>query len=556
MDMCVPPSTVDSIRIEKPLAEYASFSWLAHLTNCDETQIQKIARIFVSVFDSEITFNWCELCMLLQPSGVERLTIGLDELHEWIITLRSVYDRSLDPDLHFLDGWCSAIKLLFEEFGSILSRKPWEVRILDVGSAFVNLESFCSNCGDNNGRDVNVLLLGSGLEIALRCNSRLDPRLELQRSVLSAEFDGNGYFLLHDEVRDLYFSGPCVTRLRHLSLSVQQSKTGYRLPPCVEIVKASDRILGFESCAMSPNGKFIAIVYEAFSGPENELDSEYGPLTIIREVLDSLDFSKRMHSVPWARVRISHFANCKYLRPTRGSALITDDICLTPSGPTATSDDNITLAVSVNSDERWNNDAVSVGAYFLDYEGNIYVSEETKVGRWQARMFPSCGSSAPNLFSWDEPSWRLVGISVNGRYLIIGDLSAQQNSFHIFDTITREAHELVCPCSDMFFGWLTKFQFCKQDKRLIAFLPCRVAGILIMNVVVWDDVLCSKIHVRWGKLAMSNLSVPIYQVNVICNGDSAHIITPSRFIQDLNLGDEISFPNARGTEDEYPCTIT
>ena len=103
------PSITESIRNERPLAEYTMSSWLAHLTDCEKTQIQEIGRIFWQAFGSKVTFNWCELCMALQPDSADRLLIGLDELSGWILDSKPHHWFEQNAGCRFSEAWCSKI---------------------------------------------------------------------------------------------------------------------------------------------------------------------------------------------------------------------------------------------------------------------------------------------------------------------------------------------------------------------------------------------------------------------------------------------------------------
>lgn len=204
IDFRVLPSMAESLQNERPLAEYASFSWLAHLTDCERTRTQEIAEIFRQAFSSEITFNWCELCMALQPDSVDRLLIGLDELNDWILASKPDQWYEQGAGCQFLDAWCVALKTLFEDFGPVLSKRPWEIHFLDLRMEFNNLESFYQRYGHTAYRDVNILLSESKPERSLR-PFQSDPRFQLQESVQGAAHNSIEIFFLYDEEHDLYF---------------------------------------------------------------------------------------------------------------------------------------------------------------------------------------------------------------------------------------------------------------------------------------------------------------------------------------------------------------
>ena len=551
IDFRTQPTMIESLRNERPLAEYASFSWLAHLRECEGTQTKEIAKAFLQTFSSEATFNWCELCMTFQPDSVDRLLIGIDELNDWILVSKSDHWFEQDAGCQFLVAWCVALRILFEDFGPVIRKRPWEIHFLDLRSIFHDLEDFYQKYSRSTYRDVNVMLGKSKLTGKLS-DSRSDPCSKLQESVQSAQNTADDVFLLHDEIHDLYFWGPRCVQLPYLSLNVQHSRTGCRLPPSMGIIEAGNREGIVESCEMSPDGQFIAIIYVLIYGRDDDLS---GPLTVIWKINRALDFSRRMNSQSWARVKFYHFANPKSLRPTSRGVVFAEDYCVTPSGRIATTDNDV-LPFLIDPVERSEDDLITTSDYSFDGNGNVYLSERTSNSGWQAKMFSPFGPNAPNLYSWDKPDWRLYDVSTYGRYLVIGNMWDPESSIHLYDTTTRKVEDLVCPDSKIRVGWSTKFHFCQYERKLIVFLPCETAGIWTMNVVIWNDLILSKKPSRSGQLLMDFLIISPFQIFVHLHGNSALIVTSNKSIQEVKLGDEVSFPDARFIDEEYTCNLS
>ena len=81
-DLMLDPVFVSKHRIEFPLSEYASFSWMVHLTDCKQDSVLEVARAFQEIFNSPSTFCWVEMCLVFQPDSVLRLLVGLEELSD------------------------------------------------------------------------------------------------------------------------------------------------------------------------------------------------------------------------------------------------------------------------------------------------------------------------------------------------------------------------------------------------------------------------------------------------------------------------------------------
>ena len=499
--------------------------------------------------------------MALQPDGVDQLLIGLDELNEWILTSKPNDWYEEDAGCQFLEAWCIAMKVLFEDFGPVLSKRPWEIHFLDLRRVFNNLQSFYQKYSNFMYRDSNMLLGTSKTETSL-CPFQSDPRSQLHEGVQSTAWHTDRIFLLHDEKHELYFWGSINTQSCYVSLNVQHSRTGQRLRPLIEFTEARIQGLQVESCTMSPDGRFIALIYHVFTKSDHDSNSQIndsttaGPLTVIWKINDSLDFSKRMNSRPWAGVKYSHFANEHALGPTSKGIIFVNGYCLTPSGQIATSNLNMTLPFLKVPEEQCKLYGMKADQCSFDSNGNVYLSDQTNAGLWQVMMFSPSGLNAPNLYSWDERRWRLFDVSTYGRYLIIGDMWAEEKSIHLFDTVTRKVEDLICPISNIRIGWSSKSHFSRCERKLIAFLPCALAGICIMNVIVWDDLLESKHYSRYGELPMDALIMSTFHIFVHQHGNSALLLTRDKTIQEVKLGNEVEFPGAKIVDEEYPCKLS
>ena len=87
IDINLPHDAMAEHLLQAPLVEYASLSWVAHLTDCGENHLLEILQVFNETFESRSTFGWVEAYMIFQPDDLPRLLVGLDEILAWISSL-------------------------------------------------------------------------------------------------------------------------------------------------------------------------------------------------------------------------------------------------------------------------------------------------------------------------------------------------------------------------------------------------------------------------------------------------------------------------------------
>lgn len=140
--------------------------------------------------------------------------------------------------------------------------------------------------------------------------------------------------------------------------------------------------------------------------------------------------------------------------------------------------------------------------------------EHNKMAGWQVKMFSPSVPNAPNLYSWDEPRWRLLDVSTYSRYLVVGDLRTSERPIHLFDTVTRKIDDLDCPGSNIQDGLFAKFHFCQNERKLIAFLPYERAGTWIMSIVIWQNLSENNHYSSYGELPLDTVITFPFQIFV------------------------------------------
>ena len=203
LDMKLDNEVVIQRQRQAPLVEYASMTWILHLTDCDGVEMIGVSKAFQETFDSPSTFYWVEACMAFQPDSVLRLLAGIEEAVEYVSGLGPDHWPDSEASCVFFTNWCYTLKAVFEEYGSILSHRPWEVHFLDFQTTFVRIRHLYDNFGDIPRRDITLCIDGYS---ALR-SSRPEPLAHnrLQQDVQGRHTFPSSIFFIHDERRRLYF---------------------------------------------------------------------------------------------------------------------------------------------------------------------------------------------------------------------------------------------------------------------------------------------------------------------------------------------------------------
>ena len=155
------------------------------------------------------------------------------------------------------------LQQLFEEYGAVLARRPWEVHLLDLEQIFGRHTNLYRTHGEIPLRDHTLRI--DGYKPPRSPRAKVAPCYQLQQDLAQGRWSGlNRIFLIHDERRKLYFWGDQFPGEAHPSLFVQNATIGQRLPPAKDLSMRLGPHDNFSCFATSPNGRYIAIVYESF----------------------------------------------------------------------------------------------------------------------------------------------------------------------------------------------------------------------------------------------------------------------------------------------------
>ena len=555
VDIKIDVEAVTQRQRQAPLMEYASLTWMTHLTECDRTQLIGVSKAFQEAFDSPATFYWVEACTAFQPDSVLRLLAGLEEVVDHVSGLGPQYWAESEASCVFFSDWCYALRNVLEEYGSTLSLRPWEVHFLDLQSSFSRISPLYRKFGDTSRRDTNLRI--NGYESPRSCRPAAQAHLRLQQDVQGGHSSENVIFFIHDERRRLYFWGEECIDLSNVRLFVQNAATGQRLPPATKLNSEAGHEAFLRNYGLSPSGEYIVLVY--WISAKNVMVSDGGILTLIWRISGEMGFTRRMRSEPWARVVYSQQCQTdQFANAARSIVFLDGDHCLTPTGKIHLASGSERLIFDRLS-ERLGFDEMTVLASFYSENGKyLFISEKLHDGTYRAIRLALFTEASEYLCSWKESRRRLVDVSPSGRFLV---LSTAPNSFqtrgddflclHEVDTSKSIQLTLVKRLDYI----KAKYQFMKDETELIVFVPCYIHGIPTINVSVWSDLQSDPLLRSYGQLKLDDPISPL-QIHVNSDESSALMVLESRVIQRVEFSNNIEFPDAPDVNDDYPCTIS
>ena len=583
-----------------PLLEYASFSWLGHLAECRLDDAQEIFPTFKTTFDSKVTFyvssllssllpiscciwghggwrrskntnsffpqngnakpkklQWVEACMAWQPDSSFRLLVGFDEIRDWLSDFEWTARPLHETSLQFLASWCAAMQRIFEEYGAILARRPWEIYLIDLRDIFCvdrsvlngdGLERFYEDYGLTSLREADMYL--DKYQSSRPLQDKKPPHLQLQQIHRYGSDPANeGIFLVHDERQDVYIWGYTEFWANNQCLFVQHSQTGQRLPPAVDFSGDPDQNYQLISHEMSPDGRHLALVYYCTPWSEKNALSDGHLLTVIWHIDKHLSFKRRMNSEPWAKVVFSHVSIIGLSTAQSRAAIFMDNRkCVTLSG-----------MLDLRTGQRQPfpeglihqviSQMVASEVFFSCNGQQLFISESvfshsSENSRFATRVAPF----EPNLsikYSWKEETRSMVDVSPTGRYLVLSASPAllgsdvddlREHAVYVYDTDSSETIEL--PLHERFFYWDGKFHFSRHETRLIAFLIGRAVEDEMLYANIWDCLVTTprlKSHI---KICSGPLLTP-QMIHIHKAGTSAVVVSNAKSIQRIELSEKI-----------------
>ena len=540
---------------QAPLAEYASLTWMMHLTECDGVHMIGVSKAFRAAFESPSTFNWVEAYMTFQPDSVLRLLVGLEEAIEYVSGLSPDFWSEREPSCVFFTDWCYTLRDIFEEYGSVLSHRPWEVHFLDLRNSFSRIGQLYEKYGDTPRRDITRYIDGYNPPRSCRPGPRADRRL--QQDVQGRRTFDTNMFFIHDERRKIYFWGHYRIDLNNVRLFVQNAITGQRLPPAVKLDGEAGREGFLSSYGLDPSGEYIIVVYQ--TSVKNAKFSDGRILTLIWQINEELRFTKRLRSEPWARIGFSHESQIGPLETTSNSVVFLDDgYCLTPSGEIHLASSSRRPLFNHLSNHLDSASPDILGSFFSQNGKYLFISEMLDGNRCRATRVALFTETSKYICSWKDSSRRLADVSPSGRFLVLSPnfdtiWTGRRDEFlYLYDVSTSET--VLLPFIGRLDYFEAKYHFMKNEMELIVFIGCWIHGVCTMNVLVWSDLQSHPVLRSYGQLKVGFIEP--HQIHVNHDESSALMVSGDMVVHRVDFRTQVTFPDSSDLNDDYPCTIS
>ena len=183
------------------------------------------------------------------------------------------------------------------------------------------------------------------------------------------------------------------------------------------------------------------------------------------------------------------------------------------------------------------------------------ISELSNMAPIQARRVDLQEPSHTIDFYWEDESRPLIDVSSSGRYLVLGrpdnfpTEKTEEEALYIYDTKFKETVKLSFPKPlDYFLG---KFHFSRDETRLTALLDV-TKNLTVLN---WDIIRPTSRLISHASLNLDQ-TIGLDGIRVHKAATSAVIVTGTRLLQRIELGDTIEFLDVGYSVDECPYRLS
>lgn len=545
IDWALDPSALERCRARAPLLEYASFSWLVHMIECKLDDLDEIVSTFQRTFGSPTTFSWIETCMASQSDSALRLSVGISEVHDWLYDSHQNLRLQQKTNPQFLVSWCTAVSCVFEEYGAVLARRPWQVYLIDLHEVFSIdpvLRELWQKYGETSLREKDLRL--NVYQASRPQQEHFKPHLQLQKPFQTQHSNSyaNSVFLVHDEAQNLYIWGEIEIKSDSHCIYVQHGKTGQRLAPAEDLNPDPDQSWRLIDHDLSPNGEYLVLFYRSKEVFDNS------NLTVAWRIIKNMSFKRRMSCEPWARVISRHMFSFRVNDYSKAIMFMNDHSCITPIG---------TLDLLTGSRRplpyhitEWI--GMADGLFYSGSGQSLFISmiyERSNITLVQARRTDLLEPSHPIDFYWEDKLRRLVSVSPSGRYLVLGPPddhptnTTKEEALYIYDTKLKETVKFPFPKPMKYL--MGKFGFSQDETRLIALFVVTNN----LTIMIWD---CGPTPRLTSHVSRDlDWTIGPHGIHVHKALNSAVIVTRTRTIQRIELGDRIEFLDVRNSIDDY-----
>ena len=523
------------LQANKKLLEYSFFYWIHHVVGCPVDRRESVVAIILKHFSNFMTVSWIVISMSLDPRGLWRLLIGVEEVEDWLQREKSE-DNMSDAARH-LQCWCSGTTKLLKAYGTLLLANPWTIWRLDLKAFLGSEQGFAasSNCFDESKESEESLQSSKSQANQLQTTPRNPTLGHNQWSLLKARLG----FFVHDRNQNIFLSGEDSTSEEGECLFVQHAETGKRLSPAtagLATVLPDDKFrYGYVITAkISAQGKYLAVAYDKWLS--------------IWAIEPDLKFIHRLRDRGWAVRLISekyHEKRPNYMNAGM-IAFAGDDKLFAPGGwyDLSTKEFHafpvVNPSITTQLAESWDI-CYSGDCSYLFCEQN---EPSKKVGRQTVGL---AGLADPVTTTIELDNSRSIKASNTGKYLLLYDKDASK--MRLFNVALMEMKNFPRLQSLSHFGDCS-FHFTDGDETLLTFLwePETRRGVhAMLTVTVWDlgsgqPQLCSQGQIN-TVVAAHPATIDNLPIISITARDLAWIVSCDRTVQVVKFSTkEISFP--------------
>ena len=523
------------LQANKKLLEYSFFYWIYHVVGCPIDHRESVVAIILKHFSNFMTVSWIVVSMSLDPRGLWRLLIGVEEVEEWL--QKENNEENMSDAAKHLQYWCSGTTKLLKAYGTLLLANPWTIWRLDPRAFLRSEQGFAasSNCFDQSKECEESLQSSKGQANQLQRTPRNPTLGHNQWSLLKARLG----FFVHDRNQNIFLSGEDSTSKEGECLFIQHAETGKRLSPATAGLATvlSDDELHYGhviTAKISAHGKYFAVAYDEWLS--------------IWAIEPDLKFTHRLRDQGWAVRLISekyhqerpHYMNAGMIE------FAGDDKLFAPGGWYDLSTKQFHAFPVVNS----SNTTEVAESWDICYSGDCsYLFCE------QSEPSKKVSRQAVGLTGLADPVTTTIKLDASGnikasntrKYLLLYDGGASR--MRLFNVALMEMKSFPRLQSLSHFGDCS-FHFTDGDEILLTFLwePGTRRGVhALLTVTVWDlgsgqPQLCSQGQIN-TVVAANPATIDNLPIISITARDLAWIVSCDRTVQVVKFStEEISFP--------------
>ena len=519
----------------KKLLEYSFFYWIHHVVGCPMNHRESVVAMILKHFSNFMTVSWIVVSMSLDPRGLWRLLIGVEEIEEWLQKENS--EENMSDAARHLQYWCSGSIKLLKAYGTLLLANPWTIWRLDLKAFLGPEQGFAASsiCFDRTRESEERPESSTGQANQLQKGPKNPTLGHNQWSLLKARLG----FFVHDRNQNVFLSGEDSTSAEGECLFVQHAETGKRLSPAVAglaTVSSDDDLLGgyVITAKISAQGKYFAVAYDQWLS--------------IWAIEPDLKFTHRLRDRGWAVRLISEKYHQE--RPHNMNvgmiAFAGDDKLFAPGGWYDLSTKKFHAFPVVNSSIT-TQEAESLDICYSGDCSYLFCAQSEPSQKVSCQAVSLAGLADPVTTTIELDDSGNIKASNTGKYLLLYGKDASR--MRLFNVGLMKMKSFPRLQSLSHFGDCS-FHFDDGDEILLTFLwePETRRGVhAMLTVIVWDlgsgqPQLCSQGQIN-TVVAANPATIDNLPIISVAARDLAYIVSCDRTFQIVKFStEEISFP--------------